>query len=142
MPVAGFDHIALPTANAEKFLAFYKSLGFSTTHEDEWGAGRYPSLSLAFGNNKINVHPEGFIANLRGPTAVPGCGDICFVWEGGLASVLEMLAKAGIPIISGPVDRIGGRNAGTATSVSVYVRDPDDNLVEFMCYDEPAVGEQ
>ena len=97
---------------------------------------------MAFGNNKINVHPEGFVANLRGPTAVPGCGDICFVWEGGLASALEMLDRAGVPIIKGPVDRIGGRNAGTANSVSVYVRDPDDNLVEFMCYDEPAVGAQ
>jgi catechol 2,3-dioxygenase-like lactoylglutathione lyase family enzyme len=73
---------------------------------------------------------------------VPGCGDICFVWEGGLASVTATLAKAGIPIIEGPVNRIGGRALGTAASVSVYVRDPDDNLVEFMCYDEPPVGEQ
>ena len=53
-----------------------------------------------------------------------------------------MLQGAGIPIIKGPVDRIGGRNGGTASSVSVYVRDPDDNLVEFMCYGEAAVGEQ
>jgi catechol 2,3-dioxygenase-like lactoylglutathione lyase family enzyme len=142
MPVAGFDHIALPTANGERFLAFYKSIGFTSPEEDEWRAGRYPIFSLAFGNNKINVHPEGFTANLRGPTALPGCGDICFVWEGGLASVLEMLATAGVPIIKGPVDRIGGRDEGTATSVSVYVRDPDDNLVEFMCYGEPSVGEQ
>ena len=140
MPVTGFDHIALPTANAEAFLAFYKSIGFTSTEEDEWRAGRYPIFSLAFGNNKINVHPEGFLANLRGPTAVPGCGDLCFVWEGGLASVLAMLDQAGIAIISGPVDRIGGRSGGTGVSVSVYVRDPDDNLVEFMCYDEAPVG--
>jgi catechol 2,3-dioxygenase-like lactoylglutathione lyase family enzyme len=86
------------------------------------------------------VHPEGFIANLRGPTAVPGCGDLCFVWEGGLAKLKKMLSDAGVAIIKGPVDRVGGRNAGTAASVSVYVRDPDDNLVEFMCYDEPPVG--
>ena len=142
MGVTGFDHIALPTADAEKFLAFYKSIGFTSPEEDEWRAGRYPIFSLVFGNNKINVHPQGFVANLRGPTAVPGCGDICFVWEGGLASVIDMLAQAGIPIIKGPVDRIGGRAGGTAASVSVYVRDPDDNLVEFMCYDEPAVGAQ
>jgi catechol 2,3-dioxygenase-like lactoylglutathione lyase family enzyme len=142
MPVAGFDHIALPTANAEMFLAFYKSLGFTTTHEDEWRSGQYPIFSIAFGDNKINVHPEGFIANLRGPTAVPGCGDICFVWEGGLAALLKMIERAGVKIIKGPVDRIGGRDAGTGTSVSVYVRDPDDNLVEFMCYGEEAVGEQ
>ena len=112
MGVTGFDHIALPTADAEKFLAFYKSIGFTSPEEDEWRAGRYPIFSLVFGNNKINVHPQGFLANLRGPTAVPGCGDICFVWEGGLASVTDMLAKAGIPIITGPVDRIGGRAGG------------------------------
>jgi catechol 2,3-dioxygenase-like lactoylglutathione lyase family enzyme len=140
MPVAGFDHIALPTANGERFLTFYKALGFTTTDEEEWRAGRYPIFSIAFGNNKINVHPEGFIANLRGPTAVPGCGDICFVWEGGLPALLEMLERAGVAIIKGPVDRIGGRAAGTASSVSVYVRDPDDNLVEFMCYGEAPVG--
>jgi catechol 2,3-dioxygenase-like lactoylglutathione lyase family enzyme len=142
VPVLGFDHIALPTAHPEDLLAFYGSLGFGSTDVDEWRAGRFPIFSIACGDNKINLHPPGLDANLRGPTAVPGCGDICFVWEGGLASVLDMLATAGIPIIKGPVDRIGGRDAGTATSVSVYVRDPDDNLVEFMCYGEPSVGEQ
>ena len=140
MPVAGFDHIALPTANAEAFAAFYKKLGFTTVDEDEWRAGRYPIFSLVFGNNRINVHPEGFVANLRGPTAVPGCGDICFVWEGGLTALQAMLHDAQVPIIKGPVDRVGGRGGGTIPSVSVYVRDPDDNLVEFMCYGEAAVG--
>src|SRR5258708_27199794 len=115
MPVVGFDHVALPTANGERFLAFYKSLGFSTTHEEEWRAGRYPIFSIGFGNNKINVHPEGFVANLRGPTALPGCGDLCFVWEGGLAAIVELLARLEIPIIKGPLENIGGRGAGTVT---------------------------
>jgi catechol 2,3-dioxygenase-like lactoylglutathione lyase family enzyme len=140
MPVVGIDHVALPTADGERFLAFYKALGFTTTDEEEWRAGRYPIFSIACGDNKINVHPEGFIANLRGPTAVPGCGDLCFVWQGGLVSLQKTLAEAGAPIIHGPVDRVGGRGAGSANGVSVYLRDPDDNLVEFICYDEPAVG--
>jgi catechol 2,3-dioxygenase-like lactoylglutathione lyase family enzyme len=140
VPVAGFDHVALPTADGERFLEFYKRLGFSSTDEEEWRAGRYPIFSLACGNNKINVHPPGLNANLRGPTAVPGCGDLCFVWEGGLDALVAMLADANVPIISGPVDRIGGRDEGRAAGVSVYVRDPDDNLVEFMCYGEPPVG--
>ena len=62
------------------------------------------------------------------------------MWEGGLAELTGMLAKAGVPIIGGPVDRVGGRARGTAASVSVYARDPDQNLLEFMCYDEPPVG--
>ena len=140
MTVAGFDHIALPTANGERFLAFYKALGFTSPDETEWRDGRSPIFSIACGDNKINVHPEGFVANLRGPSALPGCGDLCFVWNGGLAALSAMLERAGIVVIKGPVDRVGGRAGGTANGVSLYVRDPDDNLVEFLCYDEPPVG--
>lgn len=140
MPIAGIDHIALPTADGERFLAFYRRLGFSSTDEAEWRAGRYPIFSIACGNNKINVHPPGFTANLRGPAAVPGCGDVCFVWEGGLTALLDLLAAAEVAPIHGPVDRIGGREVGTAAGVSVYLRDPDENLVEFICYDESPVG--
>jgi catechol 2,3-dioxygenase-like lactoylglutathione lyase family enzyme len=136
MPVAGIDHIALPTADGERFLDFYKRLGFSSTDEAEWRAGRYPIFSIACGNNKINVHPQGFIADLRGPTAVPGCGDVCFVWNGGLTALHEMLASAGVT----PIHRVGGRAVGTAAGVSVYLRDPDKNLVEFICYEESPVG--
>jgi catechol 2,3-dioxygenase-like lactoylglutathione lyase family enzyme len=140
VPVAGIDHVALPTADAERLLAFYKSLGFTSSEEEAWRAGKYPIFSIACGDNKINVHPEGFTAGLRGPTAVPGCGDLCFVWQGGLVSLQQLLAGAGVAVIAGPVDRVGGRGAGTVTGVSVYVRDPDDNLVEFICYDEPAAS--
>jgi catechol 2,3-dioxygenase-like lactoylglutathione lyase family enzyme len=140
VPVSGIDHIALPTAHPEELIAFYGALGFSFTDLEEWRAARYPIFSIACGNNKINVHPPGFTANLRGPTAVPGCGDLCFVWEGGSVALLETLDAAGIPIISGPVDRVGGRATGTGAGVSVYVRDPDDNLVEFICYGEKPVG--
>jgi catechol 2,3-dioxygenase-like lactoylglutathione lyase family enzyme len=140
MPVTGFDHVALPTAHPEELIAFYSALGFTFTDVDEWRAGTYPIFSIAFGNNKINVHPPGFVANLRGPTAVPGCGDLCFVWDGGLAVLLDTLNRHGCAIIGGPVDRIGGRANGTGNGVSVYVRDPDDNLVEFICYGEPPVG--
>ena len=140
MPVRGFDHVALPTAHPEELLTFYKALGFTSPDEKAWREGRFPIFSLACGDNKINVHPPGFLISLRGPTAVPGCGDLCFVWDGGLAALREILAAAGIDVIEGPVDRVGGRAAGTATGVSLYVRDPDDNLVEFLCYDEPPVG--
>jgi catechol 2,3-dioxygenase-like lactoylglutathione lyase family enzyme len=142
MTVAGFDHIALPTAHPEELLAFYKALGFTSPDEDAWRAGRYPIFSIACGDNKINVHPPGFTANLRGPTAVPGCGDLCFVWEGTLASLRGALDAAGIAVLHGPVDRVGGRGAGTARGVSVYLRDPDDNLVELICYGEEPVGRE
>jgi catechol 2,3-dioxygenase-like lactoylglutathione lyase family enzyme len=140
MAVTGFDHVALPSAHPEELLSFYKALGFTSPDEDEWRSGRSPIFSLAFGDNEINVHPPGFTANLRGPRAVPGCGDLCFVWGGGLPSLIETLQACDVSIIKGPVDRVGGRGAGTAAGVSVYVRDPDENLIEFICYGEPPAG--
>ena len=140
MPVLGVDHLALPTAHPEELLAFYKALGFTSPDEAVWRQGRFPIFSIACGDQKINVHPPGFEAELRGPTAVPGCGDVCFAWDGGLAALLHTLQTAGVAITKGPVDRVGGRHGGTTQGVSVYVRDPDHNLVEFICYDEAPVS--
>jgi len=78
----------------------------------------------------------GYTASLRGPTAVPGCTDICFVYDGTVEECQQMLTDAGVEIIRGPVARPGGRDWGLATSLSLYARDPDDNLLEWMIYQE------
>ncbi len=135
MPTVSIDHIAMPTANAERLLAFYKKLGFAINHEEEWRAGNARMYSIQIGQSKINVHPERYMANLRGPTAVPGCTDICFVWEGSVEECQEMLAEAGVEVIQGPVARTGGRDRGAAPSLSLYARDPDGNLLEWMIYE-------
>jgi catechol 2,3-dioxygenase-like lactoylglutathione lyase family enzyme len=135
MPTVSIDHIAIPTANAERCLAFYKRLGFSINNEAEWRAGKVPAFSIQIGNaSKINVHPEGYTASLRGPTAVPGCMDICFVWGGTVEDCRKMLEAAGVEIIRGPVARPGGRL--NVPSLSLYARDPDGNLLEWMTYQE------
>ena len=130
MPTVSIDHIAMPTANAERLLAFYKKLGFAINDEEEWRAGTARMFSIQIGESKINVHPERFMANLRGPTAVPGCTDICFVWDGTVEECEEMLADAGVDVIQGPVARKGGRQRGAAPSLSLYARDRDGNLLE------------
>jgi len=132
MPTVGIDHIAMPTANAERLIAFYKRLGFPINNEDKWRAGEVPIFSIQVGDSKINVHPEGYTASLRGPTAVPGCTDICFVYDGTVEDCQKMLAEAGVDVIRGPVARPGGR--ATVPSLSLYARDPDDNLLEWMIY--------
>jgi catechol 2,3-dioxygenase-like lactoylglutathione lyase family enzyme len=139
MPTVGIDHIAMPTANAERLLTFYKRLGFLINNEEAWRAGRVPTFSIQVGDSKINVHPEGHTASLRGPTATPGCADICFVYEGTVEECQKMLQEAGVAIISGPAPRAGGRGRGTIPSLSLYARDPDENLLEWMIYqDTPA----
>jgi catechol 2,3-dioxygenase-like lactoylglutathione lyase family enzyme len=140
MPVTGLDHFAIPTSDTERLVAFYQRLGFSFPDLEEWRAGRVKVISVACGNQKFHIHPAGFIAgwpggvSARADTAVPGCGDFCFVWEGGMEGLRRHLDEAGVEVVFGPVGRIGGRGGGTAPSTSVYVRDPDHNLVEFMCY--------
>ena len=123
----------MPTANAERLIAFYKKLGFHINDEDEWRAGNMPAFSIQVGDSKINVHPEGYTAALRGPTAVPGSADICFVWDGTATECEQMLHDAGVEIISGPGPRRGALRNRTA--VSLYARDPDQNLLEWMIYE-------
>ena len=131
MPIRSFDHVAIPIENTEAMLAFYRALGFGV-HD------RGNAYSVHFGDQKINFHaPERWRSGrftLRGPTAVPGCGDFCFVWEGSAGSLKAMLDQAGAKIIEGPIEREGGRDSGRVKGTSVYVRDPDSNLLEFMIY--------
>ncbi len=134
MTTVSIDHIAMPTANAERILEFYKRLGFAINDEEEWRTGAANMFSIQIGESKINVHPERFMANLRGPTAVPGCTDICFVYDGTVEQCQKMLDDAGVEVIQGPVARKGGRQRGAAPSLSLYARDPDGNLLEWMIY--------
>ena len=96
------------------------------------------AFSIQFGENKINVHGpalwKDLAFTLRGKPALPGCGDFCFVWKGSMDSLCVKLAEAGAPIEEGPVERLGARNAGRAMGTSVYTRDPDRNLLEFIVY--------
>jgi len=73
---------------------------------------------------------------LRAPAAEPPCGDLCFVWEGSPEALQRLLEAAGATIEEGPVERQGGRQT---TASSVYTRDPDGNLLEFMRYPKGGV---
>lgn len=135
MAIESFDHVALPTERPEELIAFYGALGFQVPDAAEWLASGVPFFAIHLGRQKINVHaPEMWqraAFTLRGPSALPGCGDLCFVWSGGSEALHATLAAAGAEIIAGPIELEGGRGRGT----SVYTRDPDGNLLEFIVYD-------
>src|SRR5262249_30885340 len=126
------------TDRPEEMIAFYRGLGFVIVGEEAWRAGSAPHFALAFGDNKINVHAPQLWKNprftLRAPAAQPGCGHFCFVWDGSAADLNDTLQSAGAAVEVGPVERQGGRAAGTATGTSVYTRDPEGNLLEFIIY--------
>ena len=139
MTIRGFDHVSLPTNDSEALIAFYKRLGFSILYEDEWRAGSVRWFAVQVDEHvKINVHPpemwqdERF--SLRGPTAKPGCGDLCFFFDGTIEAAERMLRDADCEIAFGPVDQRGGADAGQRQGTSIYTRDPDGNLLEFMTY--------
>ena len=138
MPIAAIDHVAMPAGDPEALMTFYRALGFAIVHEAEWRSGKFPMFAIAVGDQKINVHDpklwQSGTFDLRGPTAEPGCGDFCFVWQGTPAEAAAAIAAAGGELIEGPVSRVGGRAAGTVDGISVYTRDPDGNLVELIAY--------
>jgi catechol 2,3-dioxygenase-like lactoylglutathione lyase family enzyme len=113
---------------AEEMLAFYRRLGLRVVENAN-------ACSVYIGDQMINFHRPAHWQDktftLRAPAAMPPCGDLCFVWDGTPESLKEMLGQAGAKVVEGPVERQGGRKRAGS---SVYVRDPDGNLLEFMIY--------
>jgi catechol 2,3-dioxygenase-like lactoylglutathione lyase family enzyme len=126
--VRGFDHVALPMQNTDAMVAFYRSLGLQVAENPQ-------AVSVYIGDQMINFHRPATwqrqTFTLRAPAAKPPCGDLCFVWEGTPETLKAMLDRANAKVEEGPVARQGGRKAAAS---SVYVRDPDGNLLEFMIY--------
>ena len=129
--IRAFDHVAVPMRDDDAMIVFYRGLGLVVNE----GAR---ICSVHFGDQKINFHRQGLWRSdtftLRAPAAEPPCGDFCFVWEGTRAELESTLERVGAVVIEGPVERQGGRDGGVATGTSLYVRDPDGNLLEFISY--------
>jgi catechol 2,3-dioxygenase-like lactoylglutathione lyase family enzyme len=120
--IKSIDHIVLTTRDLEKCVAFYvEVLGMRL---ENYGAGR---IAFRFGDQKFNVHPPGFDASIKARTPTPGSLDLCFLADCPLEDVIARLKKHGIAIEEGPSVRTGAR----FPIQSVYVRDPDDNLIEI-----------
>ena len=120
--IKSMDHLVLTTRDLEKCVAFYT--GVLGMQLENYGAGR---IALRFGDQKFNVHPPGFDASIKARHPTPGSLDLCFLADCPLEDVIARLSQHGVGIEEGPSVRTGARFAIR----SVYVRDPDDNLVEI-----------
>jgi len=123
------DHIVLTTRDKAACIRFYTEvLGMKLTHFKTPTAER---LAFSFGEQKINLHEWGREFEPRAHVAVPGSLDLCFIAAVPLDEVVKRLEKAKIRIIEGPVRKTGA----VGPIRSVYVRDPDLNLVEISVYE-------
>lgn len=116
------DHLVLTTVDVNACKDFYSRV--MGMQPETFGNGR---LAFRFGQQKINVHERGREFEPKAHLPVPGALDLCFIASIGLEAVIERLNAEQWPIIEGPVQRTGA----TGPIRSVYVRDPDLNLIEI-----------
>ncbi len=121
MKIEQLDHLVLTVRDVEATCAFYaRVLGMVPV---TFGAGR---RALAFGGQKINLHPAAAPISPHADRPTPGSADMCFLAAGPIEDVLAHLKEEGIDVLEGPVARTGA----TGPLLSVYFRDPDGNLIE------------
>jgi catechol 2,3-dioxygenase-like lactoylglutathione lyase family enzyme len=118
------DHLVLTVASLNATIDFYTEvLGMDAVSFD----GR---KALKFGDQKINLHQRGHEINPKAAHPTPGSADLCFVTLTPLDEVVEYLTQLRVHVEEGPVERAGA----VGKLRSVYIRDPDHNLVEISNY--------
>jgi len=122
--LTGVDHFVLRVADVEASLAFYDSIGAEPV---TFGDGRH---AVQLGDQKINLHGPETDAEPVAAAPTPGSGDFCVLTDEPIEAVERALDERGVEVVMGPTSRTGA--VGPITSV--YVRDPDGNLVEIATY--------
>ena len=120
--ISHLDHLVLTCTDLEATKAFYTQV--MQMRLETFGAGR---IAFTFGNQKINLHQRGQEFEPKAHLPVPGALDLCFIASKPLDQVIRHLGQVGWPIKEGPVERTGA----TGRIRSVYLRDPDLNLIEI-----------
>jgi catechol 2,3-dioxygenase-like lactoylglutathione lyase family enzyme len=130
LPVS-FDHCVVHVADWERSNAFYREVLGAEVIE------RPKGFAYRFGAVQLNLHGPGFHpAEVARLPVMPGNSDLCFEWRGPISEAIAHLGRCRVPIEAGPMERFGAKGAGT----SVYFRDPDGSLLEFISYRQQGGG--
>jgi catechol 2,3-dioxygenase-like lactoylglutathione lyase family enzyme len=125
MKIKNIDHIVLTVADIEATCRFYQSvLGMEVV------TFKGSRKALSFGTQKINLHRAGHEFEPKAAKPTPGSVDLCLICAGPLVEAQRHIEAAGVRIVEGPVERTGAVGAIR----SIYLRDPDHNLIEVSEY--------
>ncbi|MBJ6353543.1 MULTISPECIES: VOC family protein [Acinetobacter] len=122
MKISHLDHLVLTVSNIETTCHFYQTvLGFEVI------TFKGDRKALQFGNQKINLHQQGSEFEPKALQPTPGSADLCFISDTPISEVVAHLNQLNIQIEEGPIERTGAMHP----ILSVYIRDPDQNLIEI-----------
>lgn len=125
MIIDRIDHLVLTVSDISTTIRFYEEvLGFSAV------TFKQNRKALIFGAQKINLHQQEMEFEPKASRPTPGSADLCFITSTPINNVVSETLQAGIPIVEGPVERTGA----TGEIMSIYIRDPDGNLIEISQY--------
>jgi catechol 2,3-dioxygenase-like lactoylglutathione lyase family enzyme len=128
MNILSIDHFVLTVADIKATIDFYTAvLGMRLQH---FGTAEKPRVALCFGSQKINLHEAHSIPDPNVLLPTPGSADFCLITDTLLADWIMHLQLHNVPIVEGPVNRTGA----IGNIQSIYIRDPDRNLVEIAQY--------
>ncbi len=128
--VLALDHLVLTVASISTAASFYeRALGMRAERFEASDGSR--RMALVFGAQKINLHEDGRVFSPHAAHPVPGSADLCFLTDRPLKEWVAHLAALEVAVREGPVPRTGARGRMT----SIYLDDPDGNLVEISRYD-------
>lgn len=125
MIIDRIDHLVLTVSDISTTIRFYEEvLGFSAV------TFKQNRKALIFGAQKINLHQQEMEFEPKASRPTPGSADLCFITSTPINDVVSEILQAGIYIVEGPVERTGA----TGEIMSIYIRDPDGNLIEISQY--------
>jgi catechol 2,3-dioxygenase-like lactoylglutathione lyase family enzyme len=125
MPKTNLDHCVIHVTEWERSNRFYVDVMGAQLVERPVG------FAYRFGDKQLNVHGPGVQpAEVARLPVKPGNSDVCFEWDGPIAEAVAHLERHGVAVEKGPMRRFGAKGEGT----SIYFRDPDGSLMEFMSY--------
>ncbi len=131
--ISGFDHLAITCNDVDESIAFYERvLGAELLLAELWHERKMPVAIMQIGGNRLSLHQAVAPAKPHAEAPTPGSVDLCFRWVGPIGAAIDHLAANAVAVIEGPVPRPASNGE---RGTSVYFRDVDGNLLEFLTLD-------